>query len=146
MNEVAVARAIVGYEVGGLLSSDPPPLDSRGMEVCSITCQEIIDKYGLDWGYNETRPYVDEYFLNSHHHPHARAARRIRHQLNRFFGEGILAKIQDPKGKVLRRDRNIVFIDGLAQAPRLGHMRVLRTGQTPSPGDAGFVTAWPMFM
>lgn len=152
MNERGVARAIVGYEVGGLVSASPPT-QSDGSRFSSFTCQEIVDKYDLNWGHfgrgeGFSEGYVDEYFYKPYPLKAPRAPQVIRNELNRLFKLGTLNKIQDRKGNVVRREGNVVYVDGWAQALRLGPwLRVLRYGQKPSPlAGAQLVTNWPAFM
>jgi len=140
MNQRAIARAIVSYEgVGLIIAQLPRP---NGDRYASITCDEIVEEYQLDWGNYATtdgRAYDDFGFGWATNTGQPRALQVIRNELNRQFKEGILNKVQTLDGKVLRRGRNVVYVDASAAALQLAELRPLRYGQVPKP-SAGYVS------
>ena len=129
MNQRAIARAIVSYEGVGLIVAQLPR--PNGDRYASITCDEIVEEYQLDWGNYQCE--------HSHQGGQPRALQVIRNELNRQFKEGILNRVQTLDGKVLRRGRNVVYVDGSAAALQLAELRPLRYGQVPKP-SAGYVS------
>jgi len=137
MNQRAIARAIVSYEGVGLITARLPR--PNGDRYASITCAEIVEEYQLDWGnYQSTAPDTngDDWDIST---GQPCALQVIRNELNRQFKEGILNKVQTLDGKVLRRGRNVVYVDGSAAALQLAELRPLRYGQVPKP-SAGYVS------